>query len=76
MQLHSSPEVEVWGVARSHKDLELRLPFGHLAVQVALAIRGTMRRGCRVGSTRRDHVWEPSCAGSKSESRCEVLHAR
>ena len=45
MQLHSSPEVKVWGVARPHKDLELRLPFGHLAVQVALVIRGTMRRG-------------------------------
>ena len=38
MQLHSSPEVEVWGVARPHKDLELRLPFDHLAVQVALVI--------------------------------------
>ena len=39
MQFHSSPEVEVWRIARPYKDLELRLPFGHLSVQVALAIR-------------------------------------
>ena len=62
MQLHSSREVEVWGVARPHKDLELRLPFGHLAVQVALVICGTMRRGVVVLEVLDAITFEPSGA--------------